>query len=362
MAAVLPHILAMGIDIHLAVLTKSQSLIPIVEDAGVSVYDLSGRGFVQQVIALRSLITDLRPALIHSTLFQASVPSQVAALATPVPSLVTWANTPTDPRTELAPTWKLRVVHAVEVGFAHLPGVHFHAVTEGVARTKGRSLRVHRSKVRVAERGRDRSAFHPPILADRLAARAALGLADSDRVLLAVGRQEPQKGYVDLVHAFEEAANVDPSLHLVIAGRPGSATSEVVGAVKAMRHGDRVHLLGHRSDIGELMGMVDAVVCASYREGAAGALIEAMACGTPILSVELDGMIGVLEDGVNAAVVPRDHLAAGILDVLGDPGGARRRAEVASAMFEQRFTIQRSAEALFNVYRWAGDLDPEAPE
>lgn len=353
MAAVLPLIGAQGVDVHLAVLTANQGLVPKVESAGIVVHDLSGASPLARVRRLRDLIRRIEPDVVHSTLFQASVPTQLAALGSGVPSLITWANTPTDPRTELAATWKLRVVALIEMLVAHIPNTRFHAVTEGVAITKARSLRVASERVAVAERGRDRSVYRPSPTTDRAAALAELGVPADGQMLLAVGRQESQKGYVDLVEAFDRAALTHPTAHLVIAGRDGSATVEIDRAVEGARAADRIHRLGHRDDVGRLLQLSDAIVCASYREGAAGALIEAMACGTPIVSVELDGMIGVLDDGVNAIVVPRRQLDDGLRRVLDDVDGARERARVALEMFERRFTLERSSEALLEVYRWA---------
>lgn len=353
MAAVLPLIAARGVDIHLALLTANQGLVPKVQAAGVVVHDLAGASARVQVRRLRALVRRLEPDVVHSTLFQASVPMQFAALGSGVPSLVTWANTPTDPRTELAATWKLRVVEFVEMAIARLPNTRFHAVTEGVAITKARSLRVRRERVAVAERGRDRDVYHPQPISNRAAALDGLGLPTDAQMLLAVGRQESQKGYVDLVGAFDRAAQSHPRAHLVIAGRDGSATADIDRAVAGARAVGRIHRLGHRDDVGHLLQLADAIVCASYREGAAGALIEAMASGTPIVSVELDGMIGVLEDGVNAVVVPRRQLDDGLRRVLANREAAARRADAALKMFEQRFTLERSAEALLGVYGWA---------
>lgn len=353
MAAVLPWIQGRDIDIHLVLLTPNQGLVPVIEESGIVVHDLSRSSSVQQIRRIRALIETLEPDVVHATLLQASMPTQLAALGRRIPVLLTWANTPTDPRTELAATWKLRLVYFAEAAFAHLPRVRFHAVTEGVALTKARSLRVPPSRVEVAERGRDPQVFHPGDPETAADGRKRLGFGPDDRLLLAVGRQEAQKGYVDLVRAFDAAATSEPSIQLLIAGRAGSATPEIESTIAASHHADRMHLLGHRNDVHELLRLADAVVCASHREGAAGALIEAMGSGVPVLSVELDGMTGVLDDGVNAIVVPRDRLAEGIERLVGDADGARVRADAAHEMFERRFTIQRSAEALLHVYLWA---------
>lgn len=352
-AAVLPHVVDAGVDVHLAVLTSNQVLVPNVERAGVVVHDLSSSGFLGQASGIRRIVRRIRPEVVHATLLQASHPTQIGLMGTPTTVIVTWASTPTDPSTVPVASWKLWLVRLSEVATAHLPYTRFHAVTDGVARTRGRSLMVRPDRVSVAERGRDELVFYPPADGDVGSIRAELGLDDGVPVLLAVGRQEVEKGYVDLVAAFDVVASTNARVHLLIAGRAGSATTQIDAAVRQAAHRDRIHLLGHRDDVPDLLRAADAVVCSSQREGAAGALIEAMGCGTPIVCVELDGIEGVLEHNVNALVVPRSQLSSALAQVLDDREGARNRATVARATFNERFTIQRSAEQLLATYAWA---------
>ena len=352
-AAVLPHIMAEGVEVHLAVLSTDVALLPGLVDAGATFHDLSGLSFPRRVRAIRRLAKDLRPDLVHATLFQAELPSHLALLSTRVPMLVTWANTPVDASSEPVASWKLHAVRVTQVALAHLPHVRFHAVTDGVAATQCRSLRVRRARVRVAERGRNADEYPSTSPQDREVARHQLGFPQTATIFLNVGRQEPQKGHVDLIRTFDSVAGELPAAMLLIAGREGRSSAEVSAAHAASSHSDRIHLLGHRDDIADLLRAADAIVCSSYREGAAGALIEAMAVGTPIVSVRLDGLEGILEDGVNSRYVARLDVAAALVDVANDPDGAAARALRARELFEERFTVRGSALRLLDVYRWA---------
>lgn len=352
-AAVLPHIMAEGVEVHLAVLSTDVALLPGLINAGATFHDLSGLSFPRRVRAIRRLAKDLRPDLVHATLFQAELPSHLALLGTRVPLLVTWASTPVDASSEPVASWKLHAVRVAQVALAHLPHVRFHAVTDGVAAAQCRSLGVRRARVRVAERGRNADEYPLALPQDREAARRRLGLPAAATVFLNVGRQEPPKGHVDLIRTFDSVAGELPSAVLLIAGREGRSSAEVSAAHAASSHSDRIHLLGHRDDIADLLRAADAIVCSSYREGAAGALIEAMAVGTPIVSVRLDGLEGILEDGVNSRYVARLDLAAALVDVANDPDGAATRALRARELFEERFTVRGSALRLLDVYRWA---------
>lgn len=218
---------------------------------------------------------------------------------------------------------------------------------------KRRELFVPARRIRVAERGRDPALFAPRPADQIAAARRELGLADGERALLTVGRQDLTKGHAGLLDAFDVVAASHPEVVLLIAGREGSATAELQRRHRLMAHGDRVRILGHRDDIALLLQVATVAVCSSLREGAAGALIEAMASGTPIVSTRLEGLDGVLTDGINAVVVEPDRLAEGINRVLDDPVEAAQRTEQARADFADRFTVERSARALRDVYEWA---------
>ncbi len=354
--AVAPFLLESGIDLHLAVLTPHQDLVDDLQRLGVVVHDLSSLGPVRRISGLASLVRQVRPDLVHASLLEAALPSQLVGLVMRVPVLVTWASTPTD-RRELKhiPRWKLEVVHCAEWVAAAVSRNRFHAVTEGVAATKSERLHVSRRRVRVAERGRDPASYVALDTRARRALRNELGIDDEDHVFLSVGRHEPAKAYPDLLEAFDIVAQRHPRARLLVAGRRGSSSEQMDELRRRLRAGERVSFLGHHDDIPQLMAAADSVVCASYREGAAGALIEAMAVQTPIVSVELDGMSGVVEDGENAIVVPRDQLADAMGYMITDERSAVVRAQRARRLFEDRFTIHRSAEQLATVYRWAVD-------
>ena len=350
---VMPHLLASGFHLRVAVLTHHQGLVAELERLDLPVHDLSGRTLVGRAMALRTLIDRTDPDLVHATLFQASLPTQLASLGRRRPILVTWASTPVDPRAEGRTPWKVRLVELSDALMGRASRSRFHAVTPGVARSKGTALRVDPARVRVAERGRDPERFGAADPDARRRTRSELGLADGDVAVLAVGRHEPEKGYADLLPAFDEVAAGNAHVRLLVAGRTGTATAWIEALAAGLAAADRVTLLGHRSDVPDLLRAADVMVCASTREGAAGAVIEAMASGTPIVSVRLVGLEGIVEDGVNAIVVEREQLAAGIRRAIDDLASAADLADRATATFAERFTLSGSASALGEVYRWA---------
>lgn len=143
-------------------------------------------------------------------------------------------------------------------------------------------LGVPEARVRVLRNGVDLDLFRPP--ADRDAARGTLAL--TRRTLVSVGHLIDRKGH-DLVIAALPAL---PDTDLLIVGEgPERAALEALAARLGV--GARVRFLGRRphEDLPAIYGAADALVLASSREGWANVLLEAMACGTPVVATALWG-------------------------------------------------------------------------
>ena len=357
-----PHLLALGYDLHLALLTPLQTLVPALEALGVTIHDLSSRRtLVGRARAVRRVVAAVKPDVVHAVLFEATVPTQLGLVGQGTPILITWANThQLDPSVSDeggGARWKIQLGAWLERLLGRLTPTRYHAVTHGTAASYRSLLRVDEDRVRVAERGRelDRLAEANADRVEKL--RAELGLDPSNQVLLAVGRQEPQKGLDVLLDIVDQLADERENLRVLIAGRPGRSTAALQVQHRSMRHGDQVRFLGHRDDVPDLLHLADLVVCTSRREGAAGALLEAMAAGRAIVSLPLRGLDGVLTDGVDAVLADRSAMPGAIGRLLDDPEHRASLGAAASAAFVRRFTADRSAAAMCDVYEWAARPD-----
>ncbi len=170
-------------------------------------------------------------------------------------------------------------------------------------------------RVVVLRNGVDLARFRPP--ADRPAQRSALGLTRP--TLLSVGHLIERKGHHLVIAALAELPGLDL---LVVGDGPDAATLRAA----AQRHGvaDRVRFLGAlpHGDLPRLYGAADALVLASSREGWANVLLEAMACGTPVVATPIWGTPEVVTTraaGVLAAARSVAALAAGVRDLLAAP-------------------------------------------
>jgi glycosyltransferase involved in cell wall biosynthesis len=205
-----------------------------------------------------------------------------------------------------------------------------------------------RAPVHVIPHGVDHARFQPEDRDDDEAARARAGVTQP--YVAFVGTLEPRKDVPTLVRAFDRVAQGQPGLTLVLAGARGWGADAVDQAVAGAHHGDRIRLLGYveEKDMPALLRGAAAVVYPSLEEGFGLPVLEAMACGAPVVTTSGTVMEEVA-GGAALLAPPGDarRLAAALEAAL--EGGAERRAlglEVAA-----RHSWEASAEAHAAVYR-----------
>ena len=140
-------------------------------------------------------------------------------------------------------------------------------------------------------------------------------------VILSVGRLEPQKDHATLIRAFALVAR-QRDARLVVLGE-GSARRNLVNLTHEFGIADRVDLAGFHANPFAFMAKSRLFVLSSTQEGMPNVLIQAMACGTPVVSTDCpSGPREVLEDGRWGPLVPVgdvDALADAMLATLDRP-------------------------------------------
>jgi glycosyltransferase involved in cell wall biosynthesis len=176
-------------------------------------------------------------------------------------------------------------------------------------------LGAQEEKVRVLRNGVDLERFHP---GDRHTIRARLGLTGP--TLLSVGHLIPRKGH-DLV--IEALVLLPPEVVLLIAG-DGPEEERLRTLVAAKGVAGRVRFLGRlgHDALREVYEAADILVLASSREGWANVLLEAMACGTPVVASNVWGtpeVVAAEAAGVLMRDRTREGVAEGVRTVLSRP-------------------------------------------
>jgi glycosyltransferase involved in cell wall biosynthesis len=160
-------------------------------------------------------------------------------------------------------------------------------------------------KVTVLRNGVETMLFRPPD--DRRAARTALGLTGP--TLISVGLLIERKGH----HRVIEAMTALPGYTLLIVGE-GPERARLAAMIERLGLADRVRLLGARphAELPTLYGAADALVLASSREGWANVLLEAMACGTPVIASNIWGNPEVVRSRA-AGLITEDNTVEAIV-------------------------------------------------
>ena len=129
--------------------------------------------------------------------------------------------------------------------------------------------------------------------------RKQLGIAPDAFVVGTVCRLVSQKRIDRLMEAM---ALVSDSIHCIIAG-DGNQQEKIASQVSSLGLARRVHLLGHRDDIGNVLRALDVYVVSSDREGLSNSMLEAMAAGLPLISTPVSGSSDALEGSHPAGII-----------------------------------------------------------
>jgi glycosyltransferase involved in cell wall biosynthesis len=206
--------------------------------------------------------------------------------------------------------------------------------------------------------GVDRTLFHPQ---PRAEARLALALPEHDRVVLFVGRLEPQKGLRELVEAFASVRRSSPlPVHLVLVGEgPLEAMLRASSAQLGAAHG-RLVLAGPQDlpGVARHLAAADLLTLPSWAEGTPNVVLEALACGRPVVASRVGGIPDVIVEGMTGLLVgPRDpdDLAHALLEAL------THRWDEAAILASAPPSWDESAGHLFDLLWEAARGEPRLP-
>jgi glycosyltransferase involved in cell wall biosynthesis len=225
------------------------------------------------------------------------------------------------------------------------------AVSVSLARRLGHDLSMDPSRVLMISNGVPRAARGHTTL------REDLGLRPEDRLLVSVGNLYPVKGHCHLIEALALVGERHPTVHVAIAGR-GQLEDALSARARDLAVGDRVHLLGLRTDVAAVLAAADVFVLPSLSEGLPLALLEAMFAGCPIVASDVGEVGTALAQGEAGVLVKAGDgaaLAAALDEVLSDPVRARelgaRAALRAAAEYDISQMVRRYADIYHDLLR-----------
>ncbi|MCS7240864.1 MAG: glycosyltransferase [Candidatus Bipolaricaulota bacterium] len=255
-------------------------------------------------LRLIKMIRRLKPHIVHAHMFHANLLCRLVRPFAPVPVLVCTAHStyeaPSSAKCPQEVTWREWAYRLTDP----LCDLTTQVSRAGLARYLAVKA-VSPYKALVVYNGID-TAFFQPDQALREKLRRELGVGNTF-VWLSVGRLEPQKDHHTLLRAFALLGAYEATLIIVGEGRLRHELEELANSLGL---DDRVRFLGRRQDIPALMNAADAFVLSSVWEGFPLVLVEALACGLPVVATDSGGPRELLdEERVGYLVQPKDPTA-----------------------------------------------------
>ena len=171
-------------------------------------------------------------------------------------------------------------------------------------------------KTRVVLNGCDLSQFH---VGERAEARRKLHIDPNTQMVAYIGRMDVKKGLRELVEAATSLHTLRPGLRVYLVGE-GPDRAVIEAAVRSRGAGSYVHVLPACApdDVVVWMTAADLVTLPSYMEGCPNVVLEALACGRPVVASQVGGIPEIMSNDCGRLVPPRDAaaLAAAIGSVL----------------------------------------------
>jgi UDP-glucose:(heptosyl)LPS alpha-1,3-glucosyltransferase len=198
--------------------------------------------------------------------------------------------------------------------------------------------------------GVDVERFRPPLPAERTQARERLGLAEGDRLVLFIGNEFGRKGLPALVEAV---GALPPEVHLVVVGGTADLIAAEAARPSATALGVRLRFAGAHPDPRPWLHAADVLAVPSAYESYGLVVLEALACGVPVVATPTGCVPDVVTDGLNGAVVDGTPagLAAGLRRALAlDPAVSRPAARACAEAHSWAAVARRYLEVLTGVH------------
>ncbi len=295
-------------------------------------------------LRLRALLRRERIEVLYSFLFHGNLMARLVG---------GWCRVPVRISAERIAGWDgrlRRLLNRLTAGLA----TRVVAVSEAVRDETARALRVAPERIAVIPNGVDTQEFTP---ASRPVEAPVIGCT---------GRLHRKNGHPTLLDAFAAVRQALPEARLLLVG-DGPERGSLERTVARRGWGEAVTFAGEQAEVRPWLHRMAVYVQPSIAEGISNSILEAMACGLPVVATRVGGTPEVVEDGVSGLLVPpKDSaaLAIALVTLLGDPSrraamGAAGRDRVARG-FNETDMVQRTT-AFLDALVGAAHLRPHVP-
>jgi sugar transferase (PEP-CTERM/EpsH1 system associated) len=292
------------------------------------------------------LLRQLQPAIVHTrnlAALEMQLPAWLAGVRARVHGEHGWDRDPTqmNPRQHRLRRWLRPWIS------------HYIALSGEIADYLETRISVAPARISRIINGVDSQRFHPGLDRSPLPA----GFAPPGTLVIGtVGRLEKVKNQPNLVRAFIRLVETVPEarqrLRLVIVGE-GSLRAEIESLLNEAGLRDLAWLPGARNDVPEWLRTLDLFVLPSQAEGISNTILEAMACGLPVVATAVGGNAELVVDGETGRLVPANDpeaLALAIRESGDNPERMRAQGAAGRQRVEERFSMEAMMAAYLKVY------------
>jgi len=301
--------------------------------------DIKHTPFSRIVAAVRRLLREVKPDILHTHLYHPNLYGRLAALGLGLTGVVASVH---NSYTRVKPhrcLWNFLLSRTTDRVLVSSPQVWQDVRTWD---------RVPESKLGIIPYGIRLEGLDIPLKpADAKAEAGVTGF-----VLGVVGRLEEQKGHRYLLAALPELSRQIPDLTVVLVGE-GREEEALKRQVEELGVAGQVHFLGTRRDLPRLFRAMDLFVQPSLWEGLPLTLLMAMAARLPVLGTRVSGMTEVVEDGVNGRLVPAGDsgaLAQAMVELYHRPEVRDRLGEAARLTVAEHYSQKAMLRRLEELY------------
>jgi glycosyltransferase involved in cell wall biosynthesis len=210
-------------------------------------------------------------------------------------------------------------------------------------------------RILVIQNGVDTTPYD--IANEPLSVKTQLGFQDGDHVVGMIGGLRSVKGHRYLIQSLPAVLAEVPNTKCLVVGRdfgePGSREIDLRRLARSLGVNDSITFTGERSDIPELLAVMDFIVQPSLSEGLSNVILEAMAAGKPVIASDVGGNREVIEDGKTGFLVnPKEYseFSRRIIECLKNPRLSKELGRNARETVMQKFQISRMLERHMCLY------------
>lgn len=318
------------------IVTRANDIrVPALRAVGITVHTLpfGGRVDVFTRWRLASIIKKFRPDIVQSWMAR-------AAWKTP-----RWDQSMNIPRyphvARLGGYYKLKYFTSADHFVTNTPDIRRYLVENGIATD---------AVTHINNFAPEEKAYNP-------LKRSDFGTPQDAPLLAALGRLHPNKAFDTLIHSMAEL----PGVYLWIAGE-GPERSNLEKLIAELNLGERVKLLGWRSDRADLLAAADICVIPSRHEPFGNVFIQAWAQKIPLITTASEGPSQYVRDGEDALVTPVDDaagLATAISRLVADKGLQKQLVENGHRRYLAEFTKENTVRAYLQLYHSLVQTPPQ---